>query len=112
MAEADDDKAPPPSDFAVVRRWHGLVGHAHASVLRWHHTVGYARHGGVSVDMLEPCAMPGHDIEYLPGRYLIDGRPMSEAERDGIARLLVQMCTDARDALAGSSTLAVVGDVR
>lgn len=98
-----------PTDFAIIRRWHGLVGHAHLSVLRWYRTVGYARHGGVSVDMHEPCAWPGDDIEYLPGRYLIDGRAMTDDERAGIRRLLVQMCRDARDALQGTSTLAVVG---
>lgn len=98
-----------PSDFAIVRRWHRDSAAPHLSVLRWYHSVGYARHGGVSVDMLEPPAWPGNDIEYLPGRYLIDGRPMTDDERAGIRRLLVQMCNDARDALQGTSTLAVVG---
>lgn len=99
----------PPTDFAVVRRWHRDRAAPHLSVLRWYRTVGYARHGGVSVDMHEPCAWPGDDIEYLPGRYLIDGRAMTDDERAGIRRLLVQMCVGARDALCGTSTLAVVG---
>ena len=59
-----------------------------ADLLRWHRTVGYARHDGVSVDMHEPCAAAGADIEYLPG---------------------VRMTIDAHDALQGTSTLAVVG---
>lgn len=59
-----------------------------ASLPRWYRTVGYARHDGVSVDMREPCAVVGDDIEYLPG---------------------VRMTIDARDALQGPSTLAVVG---
>lgn len=99
----------PRDDFAVIRRWHRDSASPHLSVLRWYHSVGYARHNGVSVDMLEPPAWPGDDIEYLPGRYLIDGRAMTDDERAGIRRLLVQMCRDARDALQGTSTLAVVG---
>lgn len=102
--------AEPPqrADLDELLRWYGASGDAQPSLLRWCRTVGYARHGGVSVDMHEPCAVAGADIEYLPGRYLIDGRAMTDAERDGIARLLEQMSHDARDALAGGSTLVVV----
>jgi hypothetical protein len=97
------------SDVAELHRWYKAIGHAHISLLRWYRTVGYARHDGVSVDMHEPPALVGSDIEYLPGRYLIDGRPMTDDERAGIRRLLVQMASDARDALQGTITLAVVG---
>jgi len=97
------------SDFAELRRWYGATGHAHVSLLRWYRTVGYARHGGVSVDMDTPPAMPGVDIEYLPGvRMTVDGRDMTPDEISLTQRLLVQMCEDARDALQGRSTLAVV----
>lgn len=99
---------PRPGDFDELRRWYDASGAPQASLLRWCRTVGYARHGGVSVDMHEPCAVAGADIEYLPGRYLIDGRPMTDAERDVIEQLLTQMCHDARDALTGGSTLVVV----
>lgn len=101
--------APPQrADLDDLLRWYGASGDAQPSLLRWCRTVGYARHGGVSVDMHEPCAVVGDDIEYLPGRYLIDGRPMTDAERDAIEQLLAQMSHDARDALAGGSTLVVV----
>lgn len=40
----------------------------------------------------------------------IDGRPMTNDEIDATARLLVQMAQEARDALTGQSTLAVVFD--
>lgn len=101
-----DDK---PTDFAIVRRWHRDSASPHLSVLRWYKTVGYARHGGTSHDLHEPPAIAGDDIEYLPGRYMIDGRPMTVDERATIRRLLVQMDSDAGDALCGTSTLAVVG---
>lgn len=103
--------AEPPqrADLDELLRWYGASGDAQPSLLRWCRTVGYARHGGVSVDMHEPCAVAGADIEYLPGvRMTIDGRPMTDAERDVIARMLAQMSHDARDALAGGSTLVVV----
>lgn len=84
-------------------------GRRHACMLRWYRTVGYARHAGVSVDMHEPPAIAGDDIEYLPGvRTLIDGRAMTSDEISATQKLLVQMSEDARDALQGTSTLAVV----
>lgn len=98
------------ADFAELSRWYKAAGHPHTSLLRWYRSVGYARHAGVSVDMREPCALPGDDIEYLPGRYLIDGREMTDDERGYVARLLAQMAQDARDALTGHSTLVVVQD--
>ena len=97
------------TDTAEIRRWHAVTGHAHVSLLRWYRTVGYARHGGVGVEMFEPCAVPGDDIEYLPGTALrIDGRDMTDDESQSIRRLLEQMASDAIDALSGQSTLAVV----
>lgn len=98
------------NDFAELDRWYRDGAHQYASILRWHRTVGYARHDGVGVDMREPCALAGEDIEYLPGRYTIDGREMTADERDCVGRLLAQMAHDARDALAGQSTLVVVQD--
>lgn len=80
-----------------------------ASLLRWHGTVGYARHDGVSVDMVQPPALSGQDIEYLPGvATRIDGRDMTQEEQGVVQSLLVKMAYDARDALAGCSTLAVI----
>lgn len=110
-AEAPPDKTQRADlgDLGDLVRWCKAAGEPQTSLLRWCRTVGYARHGGVSVDMHEPCAVAGADIEYLPGvRMTIDGRPMTDAERDVIARLLAQMSHDARDALAGGSTLVVV----
>lgn len=99
---------PSPDNAAVVRDWHEARGQQHAVVLRWYRTVGYARCAGVSVDMYEPPAIDGIDIEYLPGiAARIDGRDMTADERDAAHRMLVQMAQDARDALAGLSTLAV-----
>lgn len=100
--------APAKGDFKALLAWYEKAGGA-ASVLRWYHTVGYARHAGVSVDMHEPPAIDGDDIEYLPGvRTLIDGRAMTSDEISATQKLLVQMSEDARDALQGTSTLAVV----
>lgn len=95
------------TDFAELHRWYAAIGHAPASLLRWYRTVGYARHGGVSVDMHEPCALAGDYIEYIGGAGRIDGREMTPDELQAVHRLLVQMCEDARDALQGSSTLVV-----
>lgn len=97
--------------YAELRRWHNATGHAHVCVLRWlgRWKVGYARYGGVSVDMHEPAAIAGGDIEYLGGHSgRIDGRDMTPGEVATVRRLLAQMCEDARDALQGTSTLAVV----
>ena len=97
------------ADVEELLRWYSETGHAHVSVLRWYRTVGYARHGGVSVDMDAPCALPGSDIEYLGGTTgRIDGREMTEAEVRTAHKLLAQMWSDARDALQGQSTLVVV----
>ncbi len=96
------------SDFDELNRWYTATGHAHASLLRWYRTVGYARHNGVSVDMREPPAMSGEDIEYLGGNTgRIDGRDMTADQVRAVQALLVQMSTEARDALAGCSTLVV-----
>ena len=97
-------------EWTELCRWYKATGAAHASVLRWYRSVGYARHGGVSVDMHEPPAVDGDDIEYLGGETgRIDGRAMTADELAAVRQLLVQMCEDARDALQGTSTLAVVG---
>lgn len=97
-----------PSDFAELNRWYNATGYAHISLLRWYRTVGYARHNGVSVDMSEPPAMSGEDIEYLGGNTgRIDGRDMTADQVRAVQALLVQMSTEARDALAGCSTLVV-----
>lgn len=97
------------SDFDELNRWYTATGHAHASLLRWYRTVGYARHAGVGVDMYEPPVLAGDDIEYLPGvATRIDGRDMTAEEKALAQRLLAQMAQDARDALSGQSTLAVV----
>lgn len=98
------------SDAVEIRRWYRAHnGRRHASLLRWYRTVGYARHDGVSVDMHEPCAIAGDDIEYLPGvATCIDGREMTAEEQTAIRRVLVQMAEEARDALAGQSTLVVI----
>lgn len=98
-------------DWAELCRWHRATAHAHLTVLRWHRSVGYARHAGVGVDMDEPPALPGTEIEYIPGvAERIDGREMTPDERATAHRLLAQMEQGARDALAGQSTLVVVGD--
>ena len=97
----------PPSDYAELERWYRATGHAHISLLRWYRTVGYARHSGVSVDMHEPPAIAGDDIEWVGGRGRIDGRDMTDDEVRRVRGLLAQMEHDARDALAGCSTLVV-----
>lgn len=101
--------------FAEVRRWFRDRARPHVSMLRWHRCVGYARHAGVGVDIYEPPAVApdAHDIEYLPGiATTIDGVPMTPEQAAATKRLLVQMATDARDALAGGSTLVVVMEPR
>lgn len=58
--------------------------------------------------MSEPPAMSGEDIEYLGGNTgRIDGRDMTADQVRAVQALLVQMSTEARDALAGCSTLVV-----
>lgn len=99
---------PPPSDAAELRRWCAAIGHAPASLLRWYRTVGFARHDGVSVDMFEPPAMSGDDIEYIGGGGRIDGRDMTPDEMQTVHLLLVRMREAACDALQGTSTLVVV----
>ena len=110
MAEREDRHAA----ASELRRWHATTGHAHASLLRWYRCVGYARHNGVGVDMDEPPAVaPGaQDITYLPHEAWIDGVQMTPEQMQETRRLLVQMAQDARDALAGRSTLVVVFDKR
>ena len=97
------------SDIDELQRWHRDRGGAHAVVLRWYRTVGYARAAGVGVDMYEPPALVGDDIEYLGGESgRIDGRPMTADELRATRALLVQMAQAARYALAGCCTLVVV----
>ena len=76
--------AEPPqrADLDELLRWYGASGDAQPSLLRWCRTVGYARHGGVSVDMHEPCAVAGADAvcvwveaDWAPGLTL-DGEPL------------------------------------
>lgn len=103
------DATPPASDAAVVRRWIRALADPHLTALRWHRTRGCAWHAGVIVHMQEPPAIVGDDIEYIPAVVArIDGRTMTAEEIDHVDRLLVQMAADARDALEGQSTLAVV----
>lgn len=94
-------------DRAELHRWHKASGRAYASLLRWYRTVGYARHDGVGVDMHEPPAISGEDIEYIDGAGWIDGREMDADEARAVLALLTQMAQAARDALAGCSTIVV-----
>ena len=100
-----------PSDYDELRSWYDDVvatGSARATLLRWYRTVGYARCDGVGVDMREPPAIVGQDIEYLPGVAMrIDGRDMTLDEQRVVRGLLAQMSTGAKDALAGCSKLVV-----
>lgn len=96
------------TDSAIVRRWWRVIGRRHLSALRWHRTCGIALHHGVTVDMAEAPAIGGDVIEYWPGARRIDGRTMTADELAAVRRLLEQMAADARDALAGQSTLVVV----
>lgn len=98
----------PIADAAIVRRWWRVIGCRHLSALRWHRTAGIAVHHGVVVDMDDPPAIVGDVIEYWPGARRIDGREMTADELAAVRRLLEQMAADARDALAGQSTLVVV----
>lgn len=95
------------SDVAVVRRWWRLIGGRHLSALRWQRTVGLASHDAVVTWLREPPAIDGDVIEFWPGARRIDGRDMTEDEVVSVRKLLAQMASDARDALAGKSTLAV-----
>lgn len=115
---APDPPAPAPDREAVaataraaraeLRRWYRASGSAHVTLLRWYRCVGYARFDGVGVEMDEPPAIAGSDIEYLGGHTgRIDGRPMTREEVMHVRRLLAQMANDAHDALGGHSTLAV-----
>ncbi len=95
-------------DCRAVQRWYRAHARTHAIVLRWYRSVGYARCAGVSVDMFEPPAIGGSDIEFIPGvATRIDGRDMTPEEAAAVRRMLEQMAQDARDALAGQSTLVV-----
>lgn len=96
------------TDSAIVRRWWRVIGSQHLSALRWHRTCGVALHHGVTVDMAEPPAIGGDVIEFWPGARRIDGREMTDDELAAVRRLLEQMASDARDALAGRSTLVVL----
>lgn len=103
------DEQTAESTVAVMRRWYAATGHAHICVLRWYRTVGYARYWRTSHDLDEPPAIAGDDIEYLGGDTgRIDGRDMTADEVARVRRLLAQMDSDARDAISGTSTLAVV----
>lgn len=97
------------SDFAELRRWYNATGYAHISLLRWYRTVGYARYGGVGVDMSQPPAIGGDDIEYLGGHTgKIDGRDMTPDEVTHIRELLAKMMQGARDGIEGNSTIVVI----
>ena len=78
-------------------------------MLRWYRTVGYARFEGVGVDMTEPPAIDGSDIEYLGGHAgKIDGRDMTPDEVTQARELLAKMMQGARDGLSGQSTIVVI----
>ena len=97
---------------AELRRWYAAAGHAHTSFLRWvGGCAGHARHNGVGADIHEPPAIApdAQDITYLPHEAWIDGVQMTPEQMALTRRLLVQMAQDARDAIAGQSTLVVVG---
>lgn len=97
------------NDFAELSRWYAATGHAHISLLRWYRTVGYARFEGVGVDMTEPPAIDGSDIEYLGGHSgKIDGRDMTPDEVTQARELLAKMMQGARDGLSGQSTIVVI----
>ena len=97
------------NDFAELSRWYAATGHAHISLLRWYRTVGYARFEGVGVDMTEPPAIDGSDIEYLGGHAgKIDGRDMTRDEVLKVRELLVKMMQGAKDGLSGQNTIVVV----
>lgn len=102
--------------WAVVTAWYEATGKAHTSFLRWRNGIGHARHGGVGVDLHEPPAFEWtkatQDITYLPGMLTVDGLALHGPEMREVARRLEQMASDARDALNGHSTLAVVFDAR
>jgi len=101
---------PEAADRRALSAWYAEHdGDTRASLLRWYRTVGYARHDEVSAILRERPALAGDDIVYLPGvETTIDEREMTAEEVALAQRLLVQMAEDARDALAGHSTLAVV----
>ncbi len=85
--------------------------------LRWHHGIGAARHDGVQVELrsapggFAECA----ELDFIPQvistiRDQHGGmRDMTAAERSHAMALLIRMATEARDAVAGGSTLVVVG---
>ncbi len=85
--------------------------------LRWHQNIGAARHDGVTVEL---HAAPGGfagctELDFIPGVIAViregcEGtRDMNPAERSHAMALLIRMATEARDAVAGGSTLVVVG---
>lgn len=99
--------------LAEVRQWYAAVGSAHRSFLRWHCGVGIASHNGVSIEALNPpglaWAESAQDIVYVAGGpHTVDGSPMTADQVDDVARLLVRLESDGRDAWDGQSTLAVV----
>lgn len=108
-----DAAEPERSDdpWAEIRRWYHTTAYAHITcarlIRRGERVAGFAQSAGVSVQIHEPIAFDGSDVELLGSRGTIDGRPMTGAERDALLRLLAQMAADARDALDGKSTLAV-----
>lgn len=98
--------------YVAVAQW--VQQHANVAALRWHRGVGYARYGGFAgwwEGDPPAVARDAQDIEYAGGVVMtIDGRLMTNDEMDATHRLLAQMAQDARDALTGQSTLAVVFD--
>ena len=102
------DESTPIDDAERVLRWWQDGGHRHRSALFWYRTAGVALHRGVSVTVEERPGVPGDVIEYWPGVSRVDGEVMSDDYRAALDKLLEQMATEARDALAGLSTLVVV----
>jgi hypothetical protein len=83
----------------------------------WHLTIGMARYDGVQAELTEPPTAVADDIRelvYFPGLVNIIRvgeeplRQMVKEEGEAAHRILVQMASDARDALVGGSTLVVV----
>lgn len=86
------------------------------SLLKWTGTEGVAEHDGVRVLLADapPLADDVKDIVFVPGIVNVIRcgdkalRSMTQEEADAATKMLVQMSSDARDALDGGSTLAVV----
>jgi hypothetical protein len=86
--------------------------------LRWGGRKGYASHEEVAAVLYHPPVIkelvPYDELDYAP-RVVAQIRPKNEAMRDmtnderrQVHALLIRFATEARDALDGGSTLAVV----